>query len=68
LKDKGMIQFRTDHLDLFNDSIEHIKEFFHIIDIQNNLSESNYMTEYEIRKRQEGPIYQLIGRVQKDAS
>jgi tRNA (guanine-N7-)-methyltransferase len=68
MKDKGKIQFRTDHLDLFNNSIEHIKDFFNILDIQNNLNESIYMTEYEIRKRQEGPIYQLIGRVQKDAS
>ena len=68
MKNNGMIQFRTDHLDLFNDSIEHIKAFFNIVDIENNLSESHYMTEYEIRKRQEGPIYQLIGKVLKDAS
>lgn len=67
MKQDATLQFRTDHQDLFNDSIETIHGYFNIIDINNDVQESTYMTEYEIKKRQEGPIYQLIGKVEKHA-
>jgi len=67
MKNQAILQFRTDHLDLFDDSIATIHSFFNIIDINYHLDESTYMTEYEIKKRQEGPIYQLIGKVEKHA-
>jgi tRNA (guanine-N7-)-methyltransferase len=67
LKDDGFLQFRTDHLNLFQDSILYIEPYFNIIEINQNLEKSLYMTEYEIKKRATGPIYQLIGKVEKHA-
>ncbi|MDL2292155.1 tRNA (guanosine(46)-N7)-methyltransferase TrmB [Acholeplasma sp. OttesenSCG-928-E16] len=63
LKDKGLIQFRTDHNELFLDSIEYIKnsKLFRIINKDENLKESKYMSEYEIKKRAYGNINQLVG-------
>ena len=65
LKNNGFLQFRTDHPTLFQESIEYIESYFHITEVDNNLSASAYMTEYEIKKRAIGPIYQLIGKVEK---
>lgn len=62
LKKDGRIQLRTDHLDLFNDSVEYIEEMFDIISEDRNLLESSYMTEYEVKKRKTGPIYQLVAK------
>ena len=67
MKKDAFIQFRTDHLELFDASIEYIEPYFHITDVNFNLEESAYMTEYEIKKRAIGPIYQLTGKVEKDA-
>jgi tRNA (guanine-N7-)-methyltransferase len=67
LKNEGLLQFRTDHIDLFNDSIETIHGYFEILSVDRNVSESRYMTEYEVKKRQEGPIFQLIGKVNHHA-
>ena len=67
LKNDGKIQFRTDHLDLFDYSIETIHGFFTIDSIDYHHPPSLYMTEYEVKKRQDGPIYQLIGKVEKHA-
>jgi hypothetical protein len=38
---------------------------FEFKEINHNLEKSIYMTEYEIKKRPFGPIYQLIGKVKK---
>ncbi len=65
LKDHGFLQFRTDHPALFHESIEYIENFFIITDVNHQLEASAYMTEYEIKKRAIGPIYQLIGKVDK---
>jgi tRNA (guanine-N7-)-methyltransferase len=65
LKEDGFIQFRTDHKDLFNDSLSYMSKDFLFKDINYNLEPSIYMTEYEIKKRPYGPIYQLIGKVKK---
>jgi tRNA (guanine-N7-)-methyltransferase len=62
LKTGSFIQFRTDHLDLFNDSILYIKEVFEIINLDYDLKPSLVMTEYEEKKRLSGKIYQLIGK------
>lgn len=62
LKDDGILQFRTDHESFFNDSIISLETAFDIIDIDRNLPVSDYMTEYEQKKRVCGPIYQLKGR------
>ena len=62
LKDEGYLQCRTDHHDFFIYSIELLTSSFEIVDINWNLPPSDYMTEYEEKKRKEGPIYQIIGR------
>lgn len=62
-KPDGLLQFRTDHLDLFEDSIQTISTCYTIIDLNRNLNISEFMTEYEEKKRQDGPIYQLTGKV-----
>jgi tRNA (guanine-N7-)-methyltransferase len=62
LKDDSFIQFRTDHIDLFNDSILYIKDYFDIVDLNYDLKPSELMTEYEEKKRLTGKIYQLIGK------
>lgn len=60
LSDDGLLILRTDHLELFNDSIEYINQSNYIIVRSNlDLPESKYMTEYEVKKRVNGPIYQL---------
>ncbi len=61
LKKGSLLQFRTDHKDLFIDSVEYIKDYFDIIEQTEDLEPSAYMTEYEVKKRPLGPIYQLIG-------
>lgn len=66
LKKEASIQFRTDHLDLFNDSLTYIEPYFDLYDVTYDLEVSNYMTEYEEKKRQLGPIYQLKGKVKTD--
>lgn len=63
LKDQAFIQVRTDHIELFDDSIEYMHPYFDIESIDYDLPVSDYMTEYEIKKRALGPIYQLIGRI-----
>ena len=66
LKKEAWIQFRTDHLDLFNDSLTYIEPYFDLYDVTYDLEVSNYMTEYEEKKRHLGPIYQLKGKVKTD--
>jgi tRNA (guanine-N7-)-methyltransferase len=67
MKKDAFIQFRTDHLELFEASIAYIEPFFQITELNYSLAESAYMTEYEIKKRAIGPIYQLTGKVDKHA-
>lgn len=61
LKDHAKIQFRTDHLELFEASLDYLTPYFNLIDVNHDLEPSLFMTEYEIKKRPFGPIYQLIG-------
>ncbi len=67
LKDQSIIQFRTDHIELFDSSIEYMHQYVTIENLDYNLEASEYMTEYEMKKRKLGPIYQLIGRVEHHA-
>lgn len=63
----GKVILRTDHLDLFNDSMEYFLEAKYVITSSDlNLPESDYMTEYEVKKRKNGPIYQLEAIVKND--
>jgi len=62
LKENGLIEFRTDHLPFFEDSLTYFIKKFETIKIDYNLSESCYMTEYEIKKRKLMPINQYIGK------
>ncbi len=59
LKDDGIIQYRTDHLNFFNDSLDYIETKFNPFDVNYDLEASKYQTEYEVRKRLKGSIYQL---------
>lgn len=58
LKDDGLIQLRTDHLEFFEDSLEYFEKDFVKVEKDLNLASSKYMTEYEVKKRKVGPIYQ----------
>ena len=66
LKKDAIIQFRTDHLDLFRDSLDYFSNDFEVFDVEKQLPASLYMTEYEEKKRQDGPIYQLNARIKHD--
>ncbi len=59
LKKDGIIQFRTDHLNFFNDSLEYFEAKYNIFDVNYQLEPSKYQTEYEVRKRLKGNIFQL---------
>lgn len=61
LKDDGLLQFRTDVRPFFDDSIDYIDPVFDIFDINYQLEESQYMTEYEEKKRKITTINQLKG-------
>jgi tRNA (guanine-N7-)-methyltransferase len=67
LKPHGFIQLRTDHEQFFNHSMTYMSPYFEITDISRNLPESRYMTEYEVKKRTLGPIYQCTGKVDHHA-
>ena len=62
LKKGGLISFRTDHLDFFNDSILYLEDsnLFDFITIDFDYPITKYMTEYEIRKRENFKINNLI--------
>lgn len=66
LKDDGLLQFRTDVRPFFDDSIDYIDPLFDIYDINYQLEESRYMTEYEEKKRKITSINQLKGRKKHD--
>lgn len=69
LKSDGQIILRTDHADLFVDSFQYFNEAAFIVQACDwALPPSEYMTEYEVKKRQDGPIYQLIAEQTHDKS
>lgn len=58
LKKNGVIELRTDHEDFFNDSIDYFRlAGFIVYDIMYESNEIFNMSEYEIKKRNLGPIY-----------
>lgn len=59
LKKQGVIQFRTDHEGLFEDTLMTVHGRYAITDIRYDLPLGPYTTEYEEKKRSSGPIYQL---------
>lgn len=63
LKKSGIIQFRTDHLDLFNDSLEYFENNFIIFEKDFDYKSDKYFTEYEEKKSKKGKIYQCKGRM-----
>lgn len=63
LKDGGELEFRTDHSDLFNDSITYLNESkFKLITEERNCAPRAAISEYELKKREFGPIYGFIAR------
>lgn len=61
----GELEFRTDHLDLFNDSIEYLKTSSFKITWQSlDAPLRTAVSEYELKKRENGPIYGFIARRQ----
>lgn len=66
LKPSGILQFRTDHHELFMDSIRYFDRIFDVIEKIESLPISPFMTEYEEKKRILGPIYQLKGKPHYD--
>lgn len=62
LKTTGTFQFRTDHLELFNDSLEYFENNFDIYEVDRDFVGEKYSTEYEDKKRIKGVIYQCRGR------
>lgn len=67
LKKTGFLQFRTDHLEMFMDSLDYLEPYFLLHEVTYDLEPSKYMTEYEVKKREIGPIYQVKGKVILDA-
>lgn len=65
LVSNGILQLRTDHLDLFNDSLEYFENNFNIFDVNRDYKSNEYYTEYEKKKRKIGKIYQSRGSVIK---
>jgi tRNA (guanine-N7-)-methyltransferase len=66
LKDNGILEFRTDHEDLFNDSIEYITNSSFVIEkIDRNFIDNINFTEYEERKRELKNINFLKASVKK---
>jgi len=69
LKESGQIILRTDHADLFVDSFQYFNEAgFQVVSYNWSLPPSQYMTEYEVKKREVGPIYQLVAEFKDDKS
>ncbi len=65
LADNGVIEVRTDSLELFEASIEYFEiEKFKLYDIMYMSPENKHMSEYENLKRQNGPIYSLKAKVE----
>jgi tRNA (guanine-N7-)-methyltransferase len=61
----GELEFRTDHLDLFNDSIEYLNTSSFKITWQSlDAPLRTAVSEYELKKRENGPIYGFIARRQ----
>ena len=56
LKSNGILQFRTDVLPFFEDSVTYVESLFDIFDQTYDLEISKYMTEYEEKKRKIGKI------------
>lgn len=67
LKKDGKFEFRTDHHSFFEDSCQYFASVFNKIEINHQLAESKYMTEYEIQKRVLGPIMQIKGVNHEDS-
>lgn len=63
LKENGIVQFRTDHFDLFNDSLEYFQKYFSLINVDYDYKKTEYFTEYEEKKRTLGKIYQCQAEV-----
>lgn len=63
LVEKGELEVRTDHESLFTDSLEYLKESnFELIWQHNNAPVREAISEYEMKKRADGPIYGFIAR------
>ena len=65
LKEDGFLQFRTDHKDLFEDSLVYFENFFETIELNRNLDISEHMTEYEEKKASIWTHLSWIGKVKK---
>lgn len=59
----GFLEFRTDHESLFDDSLEYIKTSnFEIVWQSRDALMRTAVSEYELKKRENGPIYGFIAR------
>lgn len=59
LKKDAIFQFRTDHEAFFLDSIEYIKEYFNLVEVNLDYKSDSYTTEYELKRIEKGNLYQL---------
>ncbi len=65
LTEEGIIKIRTDSKDFFLDTITYLKaENYFVYDIINMSPEVKHMSEYEINKRSNGPIYSLKAKLE----
>ena len=61
----GIIELRTDHLELFNDSIDYFEsEGFIVTEISYDSPIGESISEYETKKRLLGPIYSLKAKLE----
>lgn len=63
LKPYGKILFRTDHEDFFYDSIDYFKQASFKVSYDKNAEPIFNMSEYEVKKRKNGPIYSITAEI-----
>lgn len=61
LKTAAIIEFRTDHFNLYEDSVEYFQKYFEIIENNKNYQTGKYYTEYELKRIEKGNLYRLKG-------
>lgn len=66
LKNHGKLIIKTDHQELYQDSIHYVSSVFQHVTYIDNTPLETYVSEYELKKRPFGPIYKIIAEVRHE--